>query len=65
MIQAGTISTGSGCTSLVVGLYWISSIRWVRSTTLPLAVATSRPTTNSSLIGGCSWRILRCMSSSA
>ena len=30
MIQAGTISTGSGWTVSVVGAYWISSINRLR-----------------------------------
>ncbi len=30
MIHAGTISTGSACTSGVEGEYWISSIRSFR-----------------------------------
>lgn len=43
MIQAGTISTGSGCTMSVVGLYWINSIKWVRSTTFPGVAASTSP----------------------
>ncbi len=52
MIQAGTISTGSACTSAVAGAYWMSSTRRLRSTTLPGVTATSRPTTKSSVPAG-------------
>ncbi len=51
MIQAGTISTGSGCTSGVVGEYWISSISSLRRTTWPSVTATFSPTRNSSVPG--------------
>jgi hypothetical protein len=37
MIQAGTISTGSGRTLSVRGAYWISSISALRCTTAPWA----------------------------
>jgi hypothetical protein len=43
MIQAGTISSGSACTSPVTGAYWISSIRRLRNTTRPGVAATSMP----------------------
>ena len=52
MMHEGTISTGSGSTCSVCGLYWINSIRWLRNTTLPGVHATSWPTANSS---GSSW----------
>src|SRR2546423_8336075 len=52
MIQAGTISTGSGCTFSVVGVYWISSISSLRNTTLPRDVATVSPTTKSPVVTG-------------
>src|SRR4051794_6383975 len=52
MIQAGTISTGSGCTLAVVGSYWINSISSLRNTTLPRDDATVSPTTKSSALTG-------------
>jgi len=48
MIHAGTIRTGSGLTSAVVGAYWINSIRRLRYTTLPRVTATLRPASNAS-----------------
>src|SRR5579863_9299520 len=44
MIQAGTIRIGSGCTLLVEGRYWISSMSSLRNTTLPGDTATVLPT---------------------
>ena len=43
MIQAGTISTGSGRTVGVAGLYCSSSISRLRHTTLPGVTATCLP----------------------
>ena len=43
MIHAGTISTGSGRTVSVVGVYWISSISSLRQTTRPGVTATCTP----------------------
>ena len=43
MIQAGTTSTGSAWTSGVVGVYWMSSIRELRNTTLPGVAAMFLP----------------------
>ncbi len=45
MIHAGTIRMGSACTRGVVGVYWISSISSLRSTTLPGVTARFLPTT--------------------
>ena len=45
----GTSSNGVVLTSLVVGVYWISSNTGVRSTTAPGVTARSSPTENSSL----------------
>ncbi len=44
MMHEGMISTGSACTSGVLGRYWISSIRLLRSTTSPSVMAKPRPT---------------------
>ena len=52
MIQAGTISTGSACTVVVVGVYWISSISSLRNTTLPGVTASVLPTSKSSVPAG-------------
>ena len=46
MIHGGTISTGSAKTVGVCGVYWISSIRRLRKTTLPGVMATSLPGLN-------------------
>jgi len=48
MIQAGTISTGSGCTVSVCGAYWISSNRSLRNTTCPGVAAMVSPTAKAS-----------------
>ena len=45
MIHAGTMRMGSACTRGVAGEYWISSIRSLRSTTLPGVIARFLPTT--------------------
>ena len=46
MIHAGTMTTGSGRTDSVVGLYWMISARSVRLTTAPLVKATVSPGLN-------------------
>ncbi len=51
MIQAGTIRTGSACTSGVVGEYWISSMSSLRKMTWPSVTATFSPTRKSSVPG--------------
>jgi hypothetical protein len=43
MIHTETISTGPAYTVSVVGAYWMSSIRWLRKTTLPGVTATVLP----------------------
>jgi hypothetical protein len=64
MIQAGTMSTGSACTSRVVGVYWISSIRSLRSTTLPGVAARLPPTSKLSVPAGAAPSVVRRRSSS-
>ena len=49
MIQAGTITIGSGRTRSVAGAYWMISARRVRRTTLPGVTATVSPTLNASV----------------
>ena len=63
MIHEGTISTGSAYTSGVVGVYWISSMRWLRNTTFPGVTATSLPTSKPSTPAGASSSARRCASS--
>ena len=65
MIHAGTIRMGSAWTLGVVGVYWISSIRRLRSTTLPGVTATSRPTTKRSVPAAGAPLMARSRSSSA
>ena len=52
MIQAGTITIGSGRTRSVAGAYWMISARRVRRTTLPGVTATVSPTLNASVPRG-------------
>ena len=49
MIQAGTITIGSGRTRSVAGAYWMISARRVRRTTLPGVTANVSPTLNASM----------------